>query len=496
MAVSFDQIPANWRVPLVYAEIDPTGADRGPVEMPYKVLVIGQATEAGAPILQPRRCTSAGEVAKIFGAASLLAAQAEAWFAANTTTEVYFVAVPEPDGSKALAKLVLGGTATTGGVINLYIGDQLVTCYVPPTTTAAQAVTLLASAVNATGIWSASTKDDVVLVINPPSKGTAYNGVNVRIGYYPEQVIPEGLTYSFDGDAPALAGPTPTYKISAALAGLIAFNGNNDPARPFQTLTIDGFLPPVKGAVLGQFYGGSGVPDLMPLFDALGDDTWYHFMVSPWIDTATLVSLKEEAVRRFDALLDKPTHIICAAAGSHSELGTLGDSHNNPHLTILGVGGPFTKQENNLLLYDGISTYFVNPDGGCSVERLITTYKVNTWGAPDKAYLDLNTLLTLAYLRFSYKSWMAKVYPRHKLTDDDTNFGAGQAMVTPSMIKAETFAWFKAMEEIGLVENATAFKNELIVERSPTDVCRVNIVLPPNLVNQLRVLAVRISFRL
>ena len=255
-------------------------------------------------------------------------------------------------------------------------------------------------------------------------------------------------------------------------------------------------LPPLKTGPAGRLSGGSGTPNLDSLFAALGDDDWYHFFVSPWTDAATLAALKNEAERRFNAMLDKPTHIIVAANGSHSELGAIGDAHNSPHLTIFGAGGPFTKQENNLLLFDGISTYFVNPDGGCAVERLITTYKANAWGAADKAYLDLNTLLTLAYLRHAYKTWMAKIFPRHKLCDDSANFGAGQVMATPSMIKGETFAWFNSMEELGLVENAANFKEALIVERGPNDQCRVNVNLHPDLVNQLRVMAVKISFRL
>jgi phage tail sheath gpL-like len=495
MAMSFDQIPTNWRVPLIYAEIDPTMADRTAPAMPYRVLVLGQAAVAGAPVLTPQRFTSASQVAKTFGRSSLLAAQADAWFTANNTTEVFYVAVPEPEGVKASLDVTLTGSATTGGTISLYIGDDLISAYVPPTTTAAAAAGLLATAINNHGTWTATVTEGV-LTITAPSKGTAYNGVTVRIGYYQEQAIPEGLGVSYAGTAPAPASPAPTYKISASLAGLVAFYGNQDPARPFQSLTIPGILPPLKNGLAGQLAGGSGVPDLEPLFAAIGDDDWYHFMVTPWTDTATLAALKQEAERRFNAMLDKPTHIICAINGTHSQLGTVGDTHNSPHLTIFGAGGPFTKQENNLLLFDGISTYFVNPDGGMAIERLITTYKVNAWGAADKAYLDLNTLLTLAYLRYSYKTWMAKVFPRHKLCDDSTNFGVGQAMATPSMIKGETFAWFRSMEEIGLVENSAQFKDALIVERDFNDQCRVNINLPPNLVNQLRVMAVKISFRL
>ncbi|MDR1656131.1 MAG: phage tail protein [Deltaproteobacteria bacterium] len=497
MAISFDQIPTNWRVPLIYAEIDPTQADQAAPAMPYRVLVLGQATATLAPVLAPQRVTSAAQAVSLFGAGSLLAAQAEAWFGANTTTEVYYVSVPEPEGAKATLLVTLTGTATTGGTISLYIGDDLVSVYVPPSTTAAVAATALIGAINAHGGWSAVAGGEAgKLTISAPSKGTVYNGVTVRVGYYQEQALPEGLSIAYAGTAPAPASPSPTYKISASLAGLIAFYGNQDPARPFQSLTIPGILPPLKNGLAGQLAGGSGVPDLAPLFAALGDDDWYHFFVSPWTDSATLAALKEEAERRFNAMLDKPTHIICAANGTHAQLGALGALHNSPHLTILGAGGPFTKQENNLLLFDGISTYYVNPDGGMTVERLITTYRENAWGAADRAYLDLNTLLTLAYLRYSYKTWMARIFPRHKLCDDSANFGVGQAITTPSIIKGETFAWFQSMEELGLVENADAFKDALIVERDPSDVCRVNIKLPPNLVNQLRVMAAKISFRL
>jgi phage tail sheath gpL-like len=41
-----------------------------------------------------------------------------------------------------------------------------------------------------------------------------------------------------------------------------------------------------------------------------------------------------------------------------------------------------------------------------------------------------------------------------------------------------------------------AFKKYLIVERDSQDPNRVNVLLPPDIVNQLRVMAVLASFRL
>jgi phage tail sheath gpL-like len=52
------------------------------------------------------------------------------------------------------------------------------------------------------------------------------------------------------------------------------------------------------------------------------------------------------------------------------------------------------------------------------------------------------------------------------------------------------------MEEVGLVENAKLFAKYLIVERDSTNPNRVNVLLPPDLVNQLRIFALLNQFRL
>ncbi|MNT86118.1 Phage tail sheath protein [compost metagenome] len=68
--------------------------------------------------------------------------------------------------------------------------------------------------------------------------------------------------------------------------------------------------------------------------------------------------------------------------------------------------------------------------------------------------------------------------------------------MTPNVIRGELLAEYAAMEDEGLVENAKAFAANLIVERSATDPNRLNVLLPPDLVNQLRVFAVLAQFRL
>jgi phage tail sheath gpL-like len=82
------------------------------------------------------------------------------------------------------------------------------------------------------------------------------------------------------------------------------------------------------------------------------------------------------------------------------------------------------------------------------------------------------------------------------LASDGTRFGAGQAIVTPSVIRSELIAQYAALETKGLVENADLFAKYLVVERDADDPNRINVLLPPDLVNQLRIFALLAQFRL
>jgi phage tail sheath gpL-like len=156
----------------------------------------------------------------------------------------------------------------------------------------------------------------------------------------------------------------------------------------------------------------------------------------------------------------------------------------------------FTLEERNQLLYGGIATFNVDAGGNVLIEGVITTFKENAFGSPDTSYLYLNTPLTLSYLRFDLKARITLRFPRHKLANDGTRFAPGQAVVTPNSIKAEIITKFREWEEKALVEGFDQFKSELIVERNADNPNRVDVLMPPDLVNQLTVLGVKIQFLL
>jgi phage tail sheath gpL-like len=156
----------------------------------------------------------------------------------------------------------------------------------------------------------------------------------------------------------------------------------------------------------------------------------------------------------------------------------------------------FTRAQREALLRDGIATFTADAAGTCRIERSITTYQTDAFALPDVAWLDLETVTTLGYLRASLRTRIAQKFPRTKLADDDTRYGAGQAVVTPRVIRAEIIALAREWEEAGLVEGLDQFIADLIVERDSSDPNRVNALVPPDIVNQFRSFAAAIQFRL
>jgi phage tail sheath gpL-like len=127
---------------------------------------------------------------------------------------------------------------------------------------------------------------------------------------------------------------------------------------------------------------------------------------------------------------------------------------------------------------------------------VISTYQTNGAGAADPSYLDLNTVLTLAYLRQTARVRLLLKYPDKKLADNGKRTAAGSSIVTPNDIKAELVALAGLWEEAGLVENIDQFKRDLVIERNLSDPTRVDCLLPPDLVNQLHIIGLQFQFLL
>ena len=489
MPLSFNQIPVNLRTPGAYIEIDNSGALRGLPGMPSRILVIGQRLAAGTVAEAiPTRVLDEAEAEAFFGRGSMLHLMFRALKANYDWTETWAVALDDDGAANAAAgTITFGGAVTTAGTLNCYIAGQRVRVGVGTTDAPADIATNLVAAITAATDLPVTAAvngvDDKQVDITARNAGEAGNGIDLRVNHYPGEYLPAGLTVAF-----------------------------------------------------GAMATGAGNPDLDVAITALGDE-WYTDWIQPYTDTANLVVLETELAERFGPMVMQDGHAYTAAAGTHAALTTLGNGRNSPHLTIIGADGSpsapwawaaafgavaayhtnidparplqtlaligliapkiedrFKLNERNLLLFDAISTFTVDDGGIVRIERAITTYETNAQSVEDASYLDVNTLKTLAYLRYSTRARILQKFPRHKLADDGTNFGAGQVVVTPKIIRAELIALARQWEAAGLVENIDQFKEDIIVERDGSDVNRVNAMIPPDIINQFRVFAGQVKF--
>ncbi|MDB5432427.1 MAG: bacteriophage Mu tail sheath [Caulobacter sp.] len=488
MPISFTSIPLNIRTVGSHIEFDASRAQRGLPAIPAKILFVGQMLAAGtATAAALVRVQTPDQARQLFGRGSMLARMFAQAKKVDDTVETW--AVPLADlggGAKATGTITVTGPATANGTIYLRVGKESV----PIGVSAGQAANSIATAIGAAiaanpDLPVTATVATNVATVSAQHKGLTGNDIDVRVNYYQGETLPAGV-----------------------------------------------------GLAIVALSGGTGNPDVTAVFTAIGD-THFPTIALAYTDAANLVIMETELAARAGPLRQIESFAYAAARGTQGSLSTLGSGRNCQFVSIIGANASpspppewaaayaaaiafngaidparpfqtlplpgilppaeaarFTRTERDLLLNSGISTFTVDPSGVVLLERPITTYQTNAQGFPDVAFLDVNTVLTLFYLRYTLRARIAAKFGRCKLADDGNVFGAGQAIVTPSDVRAEIIALFKDWQELGLVENIAQFKRDLIVERDATDRSRLNVLIPTDTVNALRVFAGQIQFLL
>lgn len=93
MAVSFNAIPADIRVPLTYIEFDNSGAVSGTPVMEWRVLLLGQAeADCAGELLKPVLMNTADQAARLWGRA----ARSRTWCAMPSATAPCWRSGPWP----------------------------------------------------------------------------------------------------------------------------------------------------------------------------------------------------------------------------------------------------------------------------------------------------------------------------------------------------------------------------------------------------------------
>ena len=222
--ISFPNIPQNIRVPLFYADIDPSNANTG--QQTLRALIIGQMI-AGSPGTPDQAviCQGVDATKSLSGQGSMLALMTAAYRNRDSFGEVWLLPLADdPSSTAAAGGLNFTSVPTATGVLSLYIGGQVVSLVVTPTMTLAQLATALVAqmetlpALPVTAAVDATTTTKVDFTAK--NKGLAGNDIDLQLNYggtLAGEATPAGLAVTITAMAGGATNPS---ALPTALANL------------------------------------------------------------------------------------------------------------------------------------------------------------------------------------------------------------------------------------------------------------------------------------
>lgn len=486
---TFLNIPANIRAPLFYAEFRSGGT---PYQSIARALIIGQmftsGGNAGEATAGQAYLMSDGAEDTLFGPGSMLAQMYKMARDQAPTQEIWCAGLADAGaGVVATGKITVSAVAPHSGTLVWYIAGIRCRIAVATTDTVAQVATKIAAEINkyssipVSAAVNGSNDDEVDLTAK--WKGTTGNTILVDIGLVQE----EGTL-----------------------------------GKSMLTVTA--------------MASGAGDPDAADVLDNLADEE-FDWIVCPYADTDNLNALRDflsDVAGRWSPTSQLYGHAITAKADTLGGLSSLGNGRNDQHVSIVacnkfrsppymvaaaigawtardlqsppllsaplqtvvlrGIKGPLAisdrlnRTDRNTLLYDGISSLEFRRDGQVMISRLISTYQVNDWGDPDATYLDVNTLAQSMYGIRYIRQTVTNQHGRKALAR--ANPGNVDIIATPDDIRNTIVHAYQDLTALGVFEDAGLFAQDLLVEIDAIDPNRVNVMMPLDHVNQLRIIAV------
>lgn len=495
MPVSFSSIPSNWRQPLYWVEVDSSKAGLPVFRLP--ALLVGIMLPAGTAdpdIAIPVQSNSVAE--NSFGKGSHLAAVCKAFFRCNASQETWALPVAEPTGTAATGTITVSSPATEPGILDLYIAGQHVAVVCSPGDTNDEIASAIAAAINENlDVPVTAAAAAAVVTVTCRWKGASGNDITLQDTYYRGvggQELPVGLAIAYSGATLATGTGVPDFTTALANLGEMEAEYVCLPFTDAASLTAweaeFDFSDSGRWGWMRQKFGSIW--------------TAYRGTYATCLTFGQSRNSPQVSAMAIEPLVPSPIYEVAAAYTGKAARGYTNDpARPLQSLHLEGIlparlHDRFIMSELNSLSLNGMATQRTESDNVPMIARESTMYQLNLYGYPDDAYTDATTLATLARLLRNQRQAVTSKWPRHKLADDGTRFGAGQAIVTPKSIKAELVAQYRIDEFNGLVENGKEFKNNLIVERDSNDPTRVNVLYPPDLINGLRLFAVLAQFRL
>ncbi len=470
------------RVPVMQFKFDNSNS-KGAIDS-WKTLIIGHSlSNASAVIDTPYLINSEEQADVLFGAGSLTAEQVRSYKLNDKNIELWAMSIAENNDSTAASCSIIptieldqdGKTPKIiTGIVTLYIGGKRVSSYISPTNQIKDISSAIASKINSNPYYSCTASVDTngYLNLKMNNKGTFGNGIKVFFNLMNE-TFPAGLSF------------------------------NN-----------------------AAFYGGSGTPNILSVFNAIGDARFKAF-VFPFSDDLNMKLMSDELLKRWEPLVQNDGYAYtycnksisdtisyannlnshCISVTNTNELPTSGYIVNaaiaaqcsasaavDPamplkDLPLIGVIPPpkfsqYKFNERSTLLNYGISTYKCVGDS-VYIERMVTTYKKNSAGISDSSLLKPEKILTASRARDELKTRLNSKYSRYKLAPDGQTIPVGQKILTPKKANAELISIYKDLEEQGLVTNFDDFKKNVFTFIDKNNGDQLNMNIPIYIMNQL-----------
>lgn len=474
-----------------------------------RALLVGTMTEDGnAEPNVPKVIGTQQQADVAFGMGSECARMVKAFFKNNFANEMWVLPLPEPPGgTAATGSIEVIAAPVEAGTIHLYVGAQPIKINIGGTDTEEEVAAAIAERIMAEDDLPITAEIDgtdakkINLACN--WKGVGGNEIRISTNYYGPiggEIAPPGLGL----DLPPtnfLTGGVGTPVMTTAIMNL----GEEEfeyVAVPFTDSTTlrdwdmeYGFSDEGRWGWKRQLFGH--------VFSAKRGTYSDLIMWGSGFGTGFAVNSGVISVMAFEQDTPSPMYEMTAAYVAKAQRALTNDPAR-PLQTLQLFGTlparlheRFNWLELNSLATNGLAIQKVWQGSGYpQIAREQTTYQWGFYGIGDDAYELVTTLATLAKLLRNQRHAITQKFPRHKLANDGTRFGPGQAIVTPGIIKAELVAQYRMDEYNGLVEDARNYKRFLLVERDPNNPNRVNVLYPPDLINQLRIFAVLAQFRL
>ena len=491
-------VPESQLIPLYWVNVD--GSMAGNLTQEEPALLVGQGASTGQTATPnvPYAINTLAFAQSLFVVGSMIERMVYAFLNNNTTQLFYAMAVPDPSaGIAATGSVQITAGSSAGGLYTLYVAGYIVQIVVQSTDSTSTIATNLAAAINAMTVLPV-TASPTTSTVNLTCKWEGLTGNDITLlenygGTLAGQSQPVGMTTTVTPMASGAGAPT----FTTAIANIAPGNYTNV-ALPFtDTVSLGvwnteyGFGPTGRWNYIRQQYGW--------IYSAHRSANFSAAVSYGMTNNSPVLSIME-----IEARTPSPVWEVAAAYCARGAAAFLDDPARPLQtlelfgIVVANLADRYSLQTINNLTGVGLAVQTVDANGLMMIMREATTYQVNSFGQADTAFSLLTVLSTLAELLERQRSAITSKFPRYKLAPDGTRFGAGQAIVTPTIIKGELIAEGIHDEFDGLVADVSngIFAQNLIVELDDDNPNRVNVLYPPRLIGQLRIFAVLAQFRL